>query len=59
MPKLCQRTDHPERKKTFIYIFIYIFYIYIYLYFHLKAAEYTFFSSAHRTFSGIDSHAKS
>ena len=60
MPKLCQRTDHPERKKNlYIYLYIDFIYIYIYLYFHLKAAEYTFFSSAHRTFSGIDSHAKS
>ena len=53
MTKLCQRTDHPERKKKKKYI-----YIYIYIYFHPEAAEYTFFSSAHRTFSGIDSHAK-
>ena len=42
------RSSWEEKKKN----------IYIYIYFHPKAAEYTFFSSAHRTFSGIDSHAK-
>ena len=55
MTKLCQRTDHPERKKKIIYLSIYLS---IYIYIHPEAAEYTFFSSAHRTFSGIDSHAK-